>query len=47
MQGWLEDGDAKIRAFAERCIKHLDNRIATETRNADNQKERRKRDYGE
>lgn len=47
MKDWLNDDDPKVRGFAERAIKHLDNRIATETQNADSRRERRKRDYGE
>ena len=41
---WLKNADPKVRGFAERTIRHLDNRIATETRDADMRKEKRKRD---
>jgi hypothetical protein len=41
---WLKDEDPKVTGFAERTIRHLDNRIATEARDADLRKERRKRD---
>jgi len=41
---WLKDEDPKVKGFAERTIRHLDNRIATETREADMRKEKRKRD---
>jgi len=41
---WLNSADPKVRGFAERTIRHFDNRIATETRDADMRKERRKRD---
>ena len=42
---WLKDDNTPIQAFAERCIRHLDNRIAIEQREAEIDKERRKRDY--
>jgi ppGpp synthetase/RelA/SpoT-type nucleotidyltranferase len=45
MTGWLEDRDALVKGFAERAIRHLDNRIAMEQRSAEMQKEQRKRDY--
>jgi ppGpp synthetase/RelA/SpoT-type nucleotidyltranferase len=41
---WIKDEDPKVKGFAERTIRHLDNRIATETRDADMRKEKRKRD---
>jgi hypothetical protein len=45
MTKWLGDDNGKVKTFAERAIRHLDNRIATETRDADMQKEQRKRNY--
>jgi hypothetical protein len=37
--------DPRIQSFAKRRIRHLDNRIATEQRDAEMRKEQRKRDY--
>jgi hypothetical protein len=45
MSEWLKGSDARIQSFARRCIHHLDNRIATEQRDAEMRKEHRKRDY--
>jgi ppGpp synthetase/RelA/SpoT-type nucleotidyltranferase len=45
MTGWLEDRNALVKGFAERAIRHLDNRIAMEQRSAEMQKEQRRRDY--
>jgi ppGpp synthetase/RelA/SpoT-type nucleotidyltranferase len=45
MKEWLKDNDPKVRGFADRTIKQLDNRIAMERRDADMRKEKRKRDY--
>jgi ppGpp synthetase/RelA/SpoT-type nucleotidyltranferase len=45
MAEWLKDSDVRIQSFAKRCIHHLDNRIATEQREAEMRKEQRKRDY--
>ena len=36
MVEWLNDDDSQIQTFARRCIRHLDNRIATEQRGAEN-----------
>jgi hypothetical protein len=44
LQEWLKDDDPKVTSFAGRTIRHHDNRIATETREADMRTERRKRD---
>ena len=41
---WLTSKDPKVKGFAEQTIRHLDNRIATETRDANMRKEKRKRD---
>ena len=41
---WLTSENPRVKGFAERTIRHLDNRIATETRDANMRKERRKRD---
>jgi hypothetical protein len=35
MTEWLEDENPKVKAFAERTIRHLDNRIAIERRQAE------------
>jgi len=45
MAKWLKEEDARVQAFAKRCIRHLDNRIAMEQRDAEMRKEQRKRDY--
>ncbi len=45
MTEWLKDDDAGIKSFARSCIRRLDNRIATEQREAEMRKEQRKRDY--
>jgi ppGpp synthetase/RelA/SpoT-type nucleotidyltranferase len=45
LEPWLDDQDAKVRTFAERNIRHLANRIATEKRDADMEKEKRKREF--
>ncbi len=44
VDAWLKNADPKVTSFAERTIRHLDNRIATEARDADMRKEKRKRD---
>ena len=46
MQQWLEDPDEKVRHFAERQIKTLDHRIASEQRRAEEDMEMRKRTWG-
>ena len=45
MTGWLDDRSAVVNGFAERAIRHLDNRIAMEQRSAEMRKEQRKCDY--
>jgi len=45
MAEWLKEDNDRIQAFAKRCIRHLDNRIATEQRDAEMRKERRKREF--
>jgi hypothetical protein len=45
MTEWLRDDDPRIQSFAKRRIRHLDNRIATEQRDAEMRREQRKRDY--
>jgi len=45
MTTWHADPSVQVKAFAERAIRHLDNRIATEQRSAEMRKEQRKRDY--
>jgi hypothetical protein len=42
---WLADERSRVKEFAERGIRHLDNRIATEQRSAEMRKEQRKRNY--
>ena len=41
---WLNHEEPKVKGFAQRTIRHLDNRIATEMREADMRKEKRMRD---
>jgi hypothetical protein len=45
MLEWMKDDNARIQSFASRCVRRLDNRIATEQRDAEMRKEQRKRDY--
>lgn len=45
LTAWLDDESARVKEFAQRAIRRLENRIATEQRTAEMRKERRKRDY--
>ena len=47
MAGWLEDYRPAVRAFAERYIRRLELRIASEHRAAEQREELRRRDYDE
>ncbi|WP_121119526.1 hypothetical protein [Croceibacterium ferulae] len=44
---WLEDGDARIRTFAEGHIRYLDRAIVAETRRAEASQAARRLDWGE
>ena len=45
--GWLDDADAKVRAFAESFTRLLDRQIAAEQRRSEESIEMRKRMYGD
>ena len=47
MAGWLDDPDAKVRAFAESYVRLLDRQIAAEQRRSEESIEMRKRMYGD
>ena len=47
MAGWLDDPDAKVRAFAESYLRLLDRQIAAEQRRSEESIEMRKRMYGD
>jgi ATP-dependent exoDNAse (exonuclease V) beta subunit len=47
MEAWLNDADAKVRAFAKSYIRDLEQQIASEQRRADESRAMRKLDYGE
>jgi hypothetical protein len=47
MTSWLDDPDAKIRAFAESYVRQLDRQIAAEQRRSEESLEMRKRMYGD
>lgn len=44
---WLEDGDARVRAFAEEHVRYLDRAIAAETRRAESSRAARRLEWGE
>lgn len=46
IKGWLKDERPQVRAYAEEHLRHLDNRIASETRNAENDTAMRRLRYG-
>lgn len=45
MAPWLNDSRPRVKGFAEKYIRHLDLRIASEQRSAEQRKEQRKRDF--
>jgi hypothetical protein len=46
LQGWLNDERAAVRQYAEDRIRYLDNRIASETRSAENDVAMRRLEFG-
>jgi hypothetical protein len=44
---WLENGDARVRAFAEEHVRYLDRAIAAETRRAESSRAARRLEWGE
>ncbi len=47
MRSWLEDGDARVRTFAEGHIRYLARAIAAETRRAEASRAARRLEWGE
>lgn len=47
VESWLSDPRSKVRAFAEKYRRDLDNQIAAEQRRSEESLELKKRDYGE
>ena len=45
IETWLTDSRPQVRAFAERFVRRTEQRIASEQRRAEQNKEMRRRDY--
>ena len=47
MVAWFDDPRPRVKTFAEAYIRHLDQRMASERRSAEQRKELRKRNFDE